>query len=68
MFEKAMAKFNIDPGSSWMVGNSNQDLIPAVKLGIRTIFVGDKAPDTKIDFIVRDLMEATEKIINHQGN
>jgi D-glycero-D-manno-heptose 1,7-bisphosphate phosphatase len=65
MFEKAMAKFNIDPDKSWMVGNSDRDLVPAVNLGIRTIYIGDKAPDTKTDFIVNDLMEATEKIISH---
>lgn len=65
MFEKAMAKFNIDPGKSWMVGNSRRDLSPAVKLGIRTIFIGKKAPDTKTDFVVKDLLEASEKIITH---
>jgi D-glycero-D-manno-heptose 1,7-bisphosphate phosphatase len=65
MFEKAMAKFNIDPGKSWMIGNSKRDLIPAVKLGIRTIFIGEKAPDTKTDFVARNLLEASKKIINH---
>lgn len=68
MFEKAMAKFNIDPKTSWMVGNSEGDLVPAERLGIRTIFVGDEAPDTKTEFIVRDLLEASEKIIAHNGN
>jgi D-glycero-D-manno-heptose 1,7-bisphosphate phosphatase len=64
MFEKAMAKFNIDPGKSWMVGNSKRDLIPAVKLDISTIFIGEKATDTKTDYVARDLLEASEKIIN----
>ena len=65
MFEKAIAKFNIDPGSSWMVGNSDRDLVPAEKLGIHTILVGDKATQTRTDFTVRDLLEASEKIITH---
>lgn len=39
MWEKAMAKFNIDPKQSWMVGDKERDLVPAKKLGIRTIRV-----------------------------
>ena len=65
MFEKAIAKFNIDPENSWMVGNSQRDLLPAEKLGIHTIYVGENPPDTKTDFIVKDLVEASEKIISH---
>lgn len=63
MFEKAMAKFDIDPEASWMVGNSERDLLPAIKLGIRTIFIGENPPEIKIDFKVKDLPEATQKII-----
>ena len=32
-----MAKFNVDPAQSWMVGDKERDLIPAKKLGIRRI-------------------------------
>lgn len=39
MFEKAMAKFNIDPSQSWMIGDKERDLIPAKKLGIKTVLV-----------------------------
>ena len=68
MFEKAMAKFNIDPKASWIVGNSERDLVPAVKLGIRTIFVGNETPGMKADFFVKDLLEASKKIIAYKGN
>ena len=68
MFEKALARFDIDPNASWMVGNSERDLIPAVKLGIRTIFIGNETPEVKADFLVKDLLEATKKIISHKGN
>ena len=37
MWEKAMAKFNIDPLQSWMVGDKERDLVPAKKFGIKTI-------------------------------
>lgn len=45
MFEKAMAKFNIDPKKSWMIGDKERDLIPAKKLGISTVLVTGGASD-----------------------
>lgn len=37
MFERAMAKYNIDPKVSWMIGDKERDLIPAKKLGFNTV-------------------------------
>lgn len=37
MFEKAIARFNINPHHSWMIGDKERDLIPAKKIGLRTI-------------------------------
>jgi D-glycero-D-manno-heptose 1,7-bisphosphate phosphatase len=68
MFEKAIAKYNIDPVFSWMVGNSERDLVPSIKLGIRTIFVGENAPELSIDYKVSNLLEAAKKIIAHQNH
>ena len=65
MFEKAIAKYNIDPGISWMVGNSERDMVPALKLGINTIFVGNDEPDFNIEYKTKDLLEAAKKIIVH---
>lgn len=39
MFEKAISAFNIDPAKSFMIGDKNSDLIPAVKLGMKPIFI-----------------------------
>ena len=39
MFEKAIAKFNIDVTKSWMLGDKIRDLQPAKKLGIKGILV-----------------------------
>jgi len=39
LFEKAMVKFDIDPSSSYMIGDSEIDIIPAEKLGIKAILV-----------------------------
>lgn len=33
MFEKAIAKFNIDLEASWMIGDKERDLVPALKVG-----------------------------------
>jgi D-glycero-D-manno-heptose 1,7-bisphosphate phosphatase len=65
MFEKAIAKYDIDPSVSWMVGNSERDLIPAIKLGIRTIFIGENIPDLDIKYQVKDLLEAANRIITN---
>lgn len=66
MFEKAMAKYHIDPAASWMVGNSKHDLIPALKLGINTIFVGKTADIPENRYFAANLLEATEIIIENQ--
>ena len=39
MWEKAIAKFDIDPQQSWMIGDKERDLEPAQKLGIESIRV-----------------------------
>ncbi len=39
MFEKAIAKYNINPFQSWMIGDKETDLIPAISLGIETVWI-----------------------------
>ena len=65
MFEKAIAKFNIDVTASWMVGDRGRDIIPARKLGIRTVQIGDEVePENKADFAVSGLLEAANIILS----
>jgi D-glycero-D-manno-heptose 1,7-bisphosphate phosphatase len=40
LFEKAIAKFNIYPEISWMIGDKERDLVPAKSLGIKTLGFG----------------------------
>jgi len=47
MFEKAMAKFNIDPSQSWMLGDKERDLEPAEKLGIKGILISSYLKNEK---------------------
>ena len=68
MFEKAIARFGIDVGESWMVGDRGRDLIPARMLGICTIQIGDEVEaENRGDFVVTNLLEAA-RIILGRGN
>jgi D-glycero-D-manno-heptose 1,7-bisphosphate phosphatase len=44
LFEKAIARFNIDPGRSVMVGDRERDMQAAQAVGIRGILVGANEP------------------------
>ena len=62
MLEKAIAKYNIDPNQSWMIGDKKRDLEPALKLGINTgILDSDIIPEAKIQG--NNLFELAKQII-----
>lgn len=64
MLEKGMAKFNIDPAKSWMVGDKGSDLIPAKKLGIRTIQMMSMKPQSDVaDERVHTFTEVVDLIL-----
>lgn len=63
MFEKAIAKFNVDVNKSWMVGDKERDIIPANKLGIKTVLIDDKEPETIADFTSISLYKAVQDVI-----
>jgi D-glycero-D-manno-heptose 1,7-bisphosphate phosphatase len=62
MFERAIAKYNVDVKKSWMVGDSDRDIESAHKLGIRAIRVNKPWEDS--DKNLNNLAEATELITN----
>jgi len=69
MFEKAIAKFDIDVTSSWMVGDKVRDIIPARALGIKTIQIGNEIEkENRADFKVMNLTEAADVILNRVLN
>ncbi len=39
MIEKAIAKYNIDPAKSWMVGDQPRDITAGKNAGLKTIFI-----------------------------
>jgi D-glycero-D-manno-heptose 1,7-bisphosphate phosphatase len=64
MFEKAIARFDIDIAQSWMVGDRGRDIIPARELGIRTIQIGHEIEaENRADYQVENLLEAARLIL-----
>ena len=64
MFEKAMAKWHIDPGQSFMIGDKDRDLVPAKKLGMNTILLSDDKSSNYADQQVQELSQAVALIVN----
>lgn len=62
LFEKAIARYNIDVKKSWMIGDRSRDLTPAKKLGVKTIQIGDECVDELGDYKVDDLIGASNLI------
>ncbi len=71
MIEKAIAKYQIDPQKSWMIGDSERDMVAAKKQNLQTIMLpkqsahfGQQEISTKhADFVAESLYEATLKIL-----
>ncbi|MCR9253405.1 MAG: HAD-IIIA family hydrolase [bacterium] len=62
MFEKAISKFNVDVNQSWMIGDKKRDLVPAIKMGLKTIQV-DGHDDQMADYVTDDLLSASKYIL-----
>ena len=67
MFEKAIAKYQIETSGSWMIGNAERDMIPALKLGMKTIFIGEELTGFQITYYAKDLRDAAEYILSFKG-
>lgn len=64
LFEKAIARYNVDVKRSWMIGDRSRDLTPAKKLGVKTIQIGDECVDELGDYKVDTLLDAARLIIS----
>ncbi|MEQ8472664.1 MAG: HAD family hydrolase [Marinoscillum sp.] len=62
MFERAIARYDIDIDQSWMIGDKKRDMIPAIKMGLKTVQV-DGNDDQMADMVAPNLLEAVKKII-----
>lgn len=64
MIEKAMAKHNIDPAQSWMIGDRLSDVQAGRKAGVKTIFIGARETEGDLgDFQAKDLRQAADMIL-----
>ncbi len=63
MFERAISRYHLDPEKCWMVGDREKDLIPARKLGIKTIFFSKNQSDFA-DFSIDKLSEIQDIILH----
>jgi D-glycero-D-manno-heptose 1,7-bisphosphate phosphatase len=63
MLERAIARFNIDPSASWMVGDSLRDLQAAANVGIQSVLVGEQHPPQTHIWQAQDLWEAAQLIL-----
>ena len=62
LFEKAIAKYDLSVGESYMIGDKERDLIPARKLGISTIILGNNVVTEYADYSVKDISEVLKVI------
>jgi histidinol-phosphate phosphatase family protein len=74
LYRHAAARFDIDLGRSWWVGDRARDVIPAAAFGGRGILVlgdsdGAEMPDTTPHRVTpaRDLSDAVEQIVTELG-
>jgi D-glycero-D-manno-heptose 1,7-bisphosphate phosphatase len=63
MLEKAIAKFDIDPAASFMIGDQQRDLEAAAKVGVRGVKIG--LPCDGAFFACSSLLEAAEWVVTH---
>ena len=65
MIKKMITEHNIEKSKSWMVGDNERDMVAGIMTGLRTILVrtGERQYSEKAEFIVKDLVDAAEKII-----
>ena len=62
MLEKAIARFQLDPARSWIVGDRARDLQAGARVGVRGILVGPAEPTAYAPHVA-NLAAATELIL-----
>ena len=62
MFERVISKHkhNISVRDSFMIGDKERDLIPARKLGIATIILGNNISTEYADYKVSEILEVLQ--------
>lgn len=66
LLEKAIAKYNIEPDESWMIGDALRDMQAGRRVGVRTVRIADEAqlsPDC--DGCAPNLLEASRFVLQY---
>ena len=63
MLEKAIAKYDIDPELSWMIGDRDRDMQAGKNAGVRTIHIVSDTEKSEGDYAAANLLEATKIIL-----
>lgn len=58
MIEKAIAKYNIDPQLSWMIGDQPRDIEAGKKAGLRTIYISENKKEASASANTSSLLKA----------
>ena len=67
MLEKAIAKYDIDPSQSWMVGDRDRDMEAGKNAGVRTIHIIPENEKSYGDYAAVNLLEAANIILKNQN-
>lgn len=64
MLEKAIAKYDIDATTSWMVGDRTRDIQAGKRVGVKTIYLSAQT-DTTADFSARSFESVTKLVLSN---
>lgn len=67
MLVKASQDFNIDLENSWMIGDGKNDVKAGQAAGCKAVLIGDSKEGCEPNYIVADLKEAVERILQGKG-
>ncbi len=67
MLLQAQTDFNIDLARSWMVGDSERDIIAGQNAGCKTILITTGKNNYNADYCAENLKEAVDIILNEEG-
>src|SRR5919202_6717326 len=64
LLEKAIAKYNIVPDRSWMIGDALRDMQAGKRVGVRTVRITEKdSPTPECDGCAPNLLEASRFVL-----
>ena len=66
LLEKAIAKYNIEPDESWMIGDALRDMQAGRRVGVRTVRIAhEPLPSPDYDGCATSLLEASRFVLEY---